>query len=165
MANEMDIFGAADNEEEFEEKDKYLVFIIDNESYGVNIKYVIEIVGLCSITPVPDYPDYAQGVMELRGEVIPVIDPRIIFKKPKQELNERICCVIIEYNESKYAYLVDSVSEITDFGENDITDPPKISDNYIHRFIVGVSRLNNKIVMVLDPTKMFNAEEFEAMAK
>jgi purine-binding chemotaxis protein CheW len=161
MATEMDIFGAADNEEEYEEKDKYLVFIIDDELYGINIKYVIEIVGIGSITPVPDYPEFAPGVMQLRGEVIPIIDPRIIFNKPKQEFGERICCVIIEYNDSKYAYVVDKVSEITDFGDNEITNPPKIYDDYIHRFIVGVSKLNDSIVMVLDPRKMFNSTEFE----
>lgn len=160
MNDALDIFNV-DEEVEYIEKDKYLVFIIDNEFYGININYVIEIVGIGSVTPVPDYPDFAPGVMELRGEVIPMIDPRIIFNKPKQEFGERICCIIIEYNDSKYAYVVDAVSEITDFGENEITDPPKIYDDYIHRFIVGVSKYNDKIVMVLNPKKMFNSDEFK----
>ncbi|MCH5185095.1 MAG: purine-binding chemotaxis protein CheW [Oscillospiraceae bacterium] len=161
MANEFDILGTSENEENFDEKDKYLVFVIDDELYGVNINYVIEIVGIGSITPVPDYPDFAPGVMQLRGEVIPIIDPRIIFNKPKQEFGERICAIIIEYNDGKYAYVVDKVSEITDFGDNDITDPPKIYDDYIHRFIIGVSKVNDKIVMVLNPRKMFNSSELK----
>lgn len=163
MANELDFFGTTDDEEEFDEKDKYFVFLIDNETYGVNINYVVEIVGIKNITAVPDYPEFSPGVMELRDEVIPIIDPRIIFKKPKQEFGERICAIIIEYNDAKYAYVVDQVLEITDFGENEITAPPKISDNYVHRFIIGVSKIENNIVMVLDPQKMFNSSEFKSV--
>lgn len=161
MANELDFFGTADDEEEFDEKDKYFVCIVDNEMYGMNIDYVIEIVGIKDVTPVPDYPDFSPGVMQLRGDVIPIIDPRIIFRKPKQEFGERICAIIIEYNNSKYAYVVDQVLEITDFGDNEITPPPKISDNYIHKFIVGVSKIGDNIVMILDPKKMFNDSEFK----
>ena len=77
-------------------KDRYLTFEIGGESYGIDIKYVREIVGLQPITPVPELPDYIRGIINLRGKIIPVVDVRLRFRKPFKEYTDRTCVIVID---------------------------------------------------------------------
>jgi len=145
-----------DEEVEEVEKDKYLTFSIDEELYGIDIKYVIEIVGTLNITIIHDYPDFAKGVINLRGEIIPIIDLRTAFKKPEVEFTAKTCFIIITIHDNKYGFIVDFVSEVTDFGENSVIDMPTISDNYVNKFTIGVAKSGDDIIAILDPAKVIN---------
>ena len=77
--------------EEDTQKDRYLVFSFGNENYGIDIKYVIEIIGIQAITEVPELPEYVKGIINLRGKIIPIMDVRLRFKKEPREYDDRTC--------------------------------------------------------------------------
>ena len=83
-------------QEEDTQKGKFLTFSLGNESYGLEIKYVTEIIGIQPITEVPELPEYIRGIINLRGKIIPVMDVRLRFKKPFNEYNERTCIIVID---------------------------------------------------------------------
>ena len=96
---------------EFEDtqKGRVLTFSLDKESYGIDIKYVIEIIGMQSITKIPELPDYIKGVINLRGKIIPVIDVRLKFKKEGKEYNDRTCIIVVDINGISIGLIVDSM--------------------------------------------------------
>jgi len=90
---------ALENVLEYEEdtqKGKYLTFIIGKEVYGIEIKYVMEIIGMQQITEVPELPEYIKGIINLRGKIIPVLDVRLRFKKEPMEYNDRTCIIVVD---------------------------------------------------------------------
>lgn len=151
-------------EEHFDdEKNKYVLFTVDDREYAIHVSYIAEIVSITEITPMPDYPDYARGVIDLRGDTIPIIDFRAILKNGVTEINKNNYCVITDYNEHKYGILVDSVTDIVYFGENGVSNAPKASESYVSNFVMGVARNNDRIVMVLDPAKIFNPAQTDTI--
>ena len=82
-------------EEEDTQKDKYLTFRLGEEIYGIDISVVIEIIGIQPITSVPEVPDYVQGIINLRGKIIPVVDMRLRFRREFQAYHDRTCIVVI----------------------------------------------------------------------
>jgi len=78
------------------QKDKYLTFLLGEETYAIEIKYVTEIIGIQPITQVPELPSYIKGIINLRGRIIPVMDVRLRFKKPPVEYNDRTCIIVID---------------------------------------------------------------------
>ena len=113
--------------EEDTQKDRYLTFSLGKESYGVEVRYVIEIIGIQSITEVPEMPGYVRGIINLRGKIIPVMDVRLRFKKEPKEYNDRTCIVVIDIKGVSIGLIVDSVSEVITIPEQDVVDPPKMS--------------------------------------
>ncbi|MCX7714887.1 MAG: chemotaxis protein CheW [Clostridia bacterium] len=144
-----------DEDYEQEDLDQYLVFVLDEELYGIDIKHVIEVVGVENITSVPDYPDFAKGVIDFRDEIVPIIDLRILFRKGSSA-SRKIYCVITEFNDHKYGFVIDSVSEVVSFEEGEIAQPPKASESFANKFVFGVSKLKGKMVMLLEPDKIFD---------
>lgn len=138
---------------------KYLTFLIDNQFYGFQINDVKEIIEMQEITPVPEFPDYAKGIINLRGLLIPVIDVRMRFCKNEAEYNERTCIIILNIRGTDVGYIVDTVDEVMDIDSENISAVPKLSDVSTRKFIEGVGKTPNKIVMLLSAKKMLNDEE------
>ena len=103
--------------EEDTQKGKYLIFSLGNEFYGIEIKYVTEIIGVQPITEIPELPDYIKGIINLRGKIIPVMDVRIRFKKSPMEYNDRTCVIVIDVKDTSVGLIVDSVSEVLSIEE------------------------------------------------
>jgi purine-binding chemotaxis protein CheW len=114
-------------EEEDTQKDKFLTFALGNEFYGIEIKYVTEIVGVQPITEVPELPEYIRGIINLRGKIIPVMDVRLRFKKPFREYNDRTCIIVIDIKDVAIGLIVDSVADVLSILDTDIVAPPDIS--------------------------------------
>jgi CheW-like domain. len=140
-------------------KDRYLTFSAGHEIYGLEIKYVTEIVGIQKITVVPEMPEYIKGIMNLRGKIIPVIDIRLRFKKEPKEYNDRTCIIVIDINGTSIGLIVDAVSEVVTIPEQDITDPPKINNNFKGRFIKKIGKVGNEVIMILDCEKIISEDE------
>ena len=87
--------------EEDTQKDKYLTFSIGNEDYGIEIKYVTEIIGIQVITEIPELPNYVKGIINLRGKIIPVMDVRLRFKKEPLAYNDRTCVIVVDIRRSE----------------------------------------------------------------
>lgn len=147
---------------EFEEdtqKDKYLTFCIGNEDYCIDIKYVIEIIGIQPITLIPEMPDYVKGVINLRGKIIPVIDVRIRFKKDFIDYNDRTCIIVVEINKIFIGLIVDKVLEVMTILEENISELPKVSKKSYQKYMKGIGKMEEGVKLILDSEKLLDYEE------
>jgi len=141
--------------------DLYLIFHLDKEDYGIGIKNVTEIVGKQNVTRVPNMPDYVKGVINLRGQVIPVIDVRTRFGLPFREYDDRTCSVVINVNNLQFGVIVDVVDEVISIAPDKIAPPPNVSGNQASRFIKGMGRSDgsDKVKLLLDIERMIKEED------
>lgn len=145
---------------------KYLTFYLDNQLFGVPIADVVQIIGMQEITPVPDSPSYAKGVINLRGSIIPLIDIRLRFGKPELEYNERTCIIVTKLEETYIGFLVDSVNEVSVIEEENISATPTVmSGNNTNAYVTGIGRLHGKVVLLVDSKRILNNEEIKLVEK
>ena len=140
--------------------DRFLTFQLDNEVYGIEIRYVTEIIGIQSITELPELPDYIRGIINIRGKIIPVMDVRLRFKKSFKEYNDRTCVIIVNINEVSIGLIVDSVSEVVSIPKTEIVAPPEIGKEG-NKFIKGVGKSGEDIKLLLDCEKLLNHQDTE----
>jgi purine-binding chemotaxis protein CheW len=148
--------------EEDTQKGKYLTFVLDNESYGIGINNITEIIGIQPITLIPELPDYIKGIINLRGKIIPVMDVRLRFKKPPREYNDRTCIIVVDINDLSIGLIVDSVSEVLRILDQDIVPPPnlnKISNKYIR----GIGKIDKEVKLILDCDKLINDNDTDVL--
>ncbi|MCR4925516.1 MAG: chemotaxis protein CheW [Clostridiales bacterium] len=150
-----------------EMKNKYLTFWTDGQIFGVPICDVVQIIGLQEITPVPEAPSYSKGIINLRGNIFPVIDVRLRFHKPEAEYDERTCIIVTNINNSYFGFIVDSVDEVTNIEESEISPPPSLSitSSSYNAYLTGVGKLKDKVVLLLDTSKILSEEEFETVQR
>ena len=166
MSDILNRFNKQDKEELNEIDDtseKYLTFIIDKQFYAFRVNDVVEIIEMQEITPVPEFPDYAKGIINLRGILVPVIDVRLRFCKNEIDYNERTCIVILNLRDIEVGFIVDTVDEVIDIDKADISGVPNISDTRARKFIEGVGKISKKIVMLLNAQTMLNDEEIRGL--
>lgn len=148
--------------EEDTQKDRYLTFILGNECYGIEIRYVTEIIGIQAITEIPELPEYVRGIINLRGKIIPVIDVRARFKKEIKEYNDRTCVVVVDFNDISIGLIVDSVAEVLTIPEQDIVDPPQMNKGTnSSRYIKKIGKVGNAVKLLLDCEKLLSENELE----
>ncbi|MBI9013523.1 MAG: purine-binding chemotaxis protein CheW [Clostridiales bacterium] len=133
--------------EEISEEEKYLLFAIGNDVYGLDIRYVEDIIGVQNITVVPKQPNYVKGVINLRGQIMPVIDIRIRFNQSERLYDDRTCIVVINVSDAAVGVVVDRVLEVVNIPE--ITVPPSFSDTN-QNFMTGVGNYNDGVVLLVD---------------
>lgn len=151
-------------QEEDTQKDKFLTFILGNESYGIEIKHVTEIIGIQPVTEVPELPEYIRGIINLRGKIIPVMDVRLRFRKPYREYNDRTCVIVIDIKDVPIGLIVDSVAEVLSIPESEIVSPPEVSKNS-NKYIKGIGKVDSEVKLILDCDKLLNEEEAENLLK
>lgn len=144
-------------------KDKYLIFSIGKEEYGIEIKYVLEIIGIQVITEVPHVPNYIRGIINLRGKVIPVVDVRLRFEKEFKEYDDRTCIVVIDIKNMYIGIIVDRVSEVVNIKEQQISQPPELNKNSKNKYIQGVAKVEDGIKLLLDCNELFTDEEMKTI--
>ncbi|AFS77913.1 chemotaxis protein CheW [Gottschalkia acidurici 9a] len=142
------------------QKDRYLIFSLGKEDYGIEIKYVIEIVGIHPITVIPDTPDYIKGVINLRGKIIPVIDVRNRFLKEAIDYHDRTCIIVVNMEDVSVGLIVDKVVEVLNIPEYNISEPPKVSKQSYQRYIKGIGKVGDKIRLILDLENLLNNDNF-----
>lgn len=133
---------------------KYLTFWTDKQLFGIPIRDVVQIVGMQEIAAIPEFPAYAKGIINLRGSIIPLIDVRLRFGKPETEYNERTCIIVTSICEKEIGFIVDAVNEVADIEEQDISDPPALSEDYANVYLTGIANQEGRIVLLVDATKM-----------
>jgi len=149
-------------DEEDSQKDKYLTFIVDGESYGIEIRYVTEIIGLQKITSVPDMPDFVRGIINLRGKIIPVMDMRVRFNKPFREYMERTCIIVVDIRDLSIGLIVDSVAEVVNIPAAAVAAPPDLTKRG-NCFIMGIGQAAGEVKLLLDCEKLLTDEETEQL--
>jgi len=141
------------------QKGKFLTFSVGKEAYGIEIKFVTEIIGIQDITEVPELPDYVKGIINLRGKIIPVIDVRLRFKKDLKEYNDRTCIVVIDIKEISIGLIVDNVAEVINIDDENIVPPPDIKTGFHNRYVRGIGKVGNQVKLLLDCDKLLSDED------
>lgn len=142
---------------------KFLTFFCDNQIFGIPIVHVVQIVGMQKITSIPESPDYAKGMINLRGSIIPVIDTRLRLKKPEIQYDERTCIIISNIGELTTGFIVDGVDEVIGVNQDLIIPPPKSSVDTVNQYIIGIVNIQNKLVLIMDIQKLFTPSEIERL--
>ncbi len=141
---------------------KYLTFLLDDEEYGVEILKVREIIGIMDITKVPQTPDYVEGVINLRGKVIPVIELRSKFRLQRTEYDESTCVIVVDVG-MLMGIIVDTVQEVHDIPAAEIEPPPKLGAAVDTTFILGMGKVNDDIKILLDIDKVLTSDELVSL--
>jgi purine-binding chemotaxis protein CheW len=154
-------------EEEFEDtqKDKFLTFSLDDEIYGLDISYVLEIIGVQKITQVPKQRSFIKGVINLRGKIIPVMDIRSRFEKESREYDELTCVVVIDIADLTVGIIVDTVVEVLSIQKEQISDPLKFEDRSFGNFIQGIGKVGNAVKLLLDVEQLIMHESGEMFSE
>jgi len=150
-------------DDEDTQKDKYLTFHVAQEDYGIDIAYVIEIIGIQKITEVPDMPNFLKGIINLRGKVIPIMDVRARFGLPPKEYDERTCIIVVEIRDTQVGLVVDKVNEVADIPEEQVEPPPKGGHGTACRFIKGMGKIDDAVKILLKIDKLLYDEELEQL--
>ena len=134
---------------------KYLTFNLQNESYGIDVLKVREIIRLTSITAVPQLPSHIRGVINLRGKIIPVMDLRARFDFPSTASTEQTCIVVVQVKlpdgkATQMGLVVDGVEEVINLAENDIEETPNFGGQICTDYIVGIAKVNGVVKSLLD---------------
>lgn len=152
-------------EEEDTQEGRFLTFSLGSESYGIEIRYVTEIIGIQPITEIPELPDYIRGIINLRGKIIPVMDVRLRFKKEPKEYNDRTCVIVVDIRDVSVGLIVDSVSEVLMIAEQDIVEPPQINRGSSNRYIKNIGKVGNDVKLLLDCDKLLSENEMEVISQ
>ncbi len=146
---------------------KYLTFALAHEEYGLEILKVREIFGYMDITAVPQTPHHVKGVINLRGQVIPVIDLRAKFGMETAEVTEQTCIIVVEISQSSRKFqtgiVVDKVSEVLDIAASDIEDAPQFGSNVNTDFILGMGKIGDTVKILLDIDKVLAGEDLNGL--
>ena len=134
-------------------------FQLDDEEYGIDILKVQEINRITEITKIPQSPDFVEGVINLRGNVIPIIDLRKRFNMPHKEYDKQTRIVVGEIGDRTVGFIVDAVSEIIRLPADKIEPAPNISADDKAEYILGVGKLDDKLLMLLDIDKILSGSE------
>jgi purine-binding chemotaxis protein CheW len=142
---------------------KFLTFLMANEKYGLEILKVREIMGMMDVTSIPTTPAFIRGVINLRGKVIPVVDLRLKFGIEAKEDTQRTCIIVVHLThtaqEMIVGIIVDEVSEVLDIDQNQIEPPPSFGANIRTDFILGMGKVDQKVMTLLDIDRVLTEQE------
>jgi purine-binding chemotaxis protein CheW len=152
-------------EDELEQADQFLTFLLDGEVFAINILNIREILEYSPLTPVPMTPDFIEGVLNLRGSVVPVINLSVRFEKTASEVNKRTSIVIVEitHDEQKMdiGVIVDIVNEVIEIPE--IEPAPTFGASIRTDFIEGMGKIDDGFTIVLDLNHVLSVEELSML--
>ena len=148
---------------------KYLTFTLADEEYGIGILKIREIIGMMSITSVPQTPPFVKGVINLRGKVIPVVDLRLRFGMQEIEYTERTCIIVVEIEGQagtvEIGIVVDAVCEVLNIKGEDIEDTPTFGTKLDTEYILGMAKMEGGVKILLDIDQVLSAQEVAALEK
>lgn len=156
--------GLQEEQEEDMQHGRYLTFSLENETFGISINYVNEIIGMQKINEIPEVSSFVKGIINLRGSIIPIIDMRLRFKKQPCEYDDRTCIVIVNIDGIVAGLIVDKVAEVLNIDDSQISPPPDYRTGFQSRYIKGIGKLKDCIILLLDCEKLFKEDELEEIA-
>lgn len=146
--------------------ERYLTFRLKGEEYAVPILKVHEIIGQMEATYVPRTPEFVRGVINLRGKIIPVIDLKVRFGMQAASDTDRTCIIVLQIERSDRSpltmgVLVDDVPEVLGIGVDSIGPAPEFGTNVDMSYLLGVGRINKRVIMLLDIDKILSGSEMK----
>jgi len=138
---------------------QWVTFNLGDEKYGINVMQVQEVLRVSEIAPVPGAASYVLGILNLRGNVVTVIDTRARFGMISKELEDAARILIIESGDQVVGILVDCVSEVVYLRDSDVEATPNVGNEENSRFIQGVSNRDDELLILVDLNKLLNDED------
>jgi len=152
---------------EITETRQYLTFRLGEEVFATDVAKVREVLDSTTITRIPRTPEFMSGVINLRGNVVPVVDLRLCFEMSKTEKTVNTCIVVVEMlvdgESTVIGALADSVEEVIDLEPENIQPPPRIGARIRTDFISGMGKRDAQLIMILDIDRVFSAEELASL--
>jgi purine-binding chemotaxis protein CheW len=142
---------------------QWVTFKLDSETYGINVMQVQEVLRYSEIAPVPGAPMYVLGIINLRGNVVTVIDTRTRFGLETSEVTDNTRVVIIELEKQVIGILVDSVAEVVYLRASEIDMAPNVGNDESAKFIQGVSNKDGELLILVDLNKLLADEEWDEL--
>ncbi|MFC3095025.1 chemotaxis protein CheW [Alteromonas sediminis] len=143
---------------------QWVTYRLGEETYGINVMQVQEVLRYTEIAPVPGAPDYVLGIINLRGNVVTVIDTRARFGLDSTEITDNTRIVIIESDEQVVGILVDSVAEVVYLRSSEIDSAPNVGTEESAKFIQGVSNREGELLILVDLNKLLSDEEWDEIS-
>ena len=137
-----------------------VTFVLKGEVYGINVMQVQEVLRVSEIAPVPGAPSYVLGIINLRGNVVTVIDTRARFGLPSTEVDDASRIIVIESEKQVVGMLVDAVAEVVELREGEIDVAPNVGNEESSRYIQGVATRESKLLILVDLNKLLTDEEW-----
>jgi purine-binding chemotaxis protein CheW len=134
---------------------------IEEEEFGIEILKVQEIIKMMSITKIPNTPEFIEGIINLRGRIIPVVDLRIRLGLIKQTYTKNTRIVVVELNNHIIGFIVDEVSEVIRITKDTTEEPPAMISGINREFVTAIGKLEDRLLILLDLEKVFSSIEYE----
>lgn len=144
---------------------QWVTFRLGNETYGINVMQVREVLRYTEIAPVPGAPSYVIGIINLRGNVVTVIDTRERFGLPATEVTDNTRIVILESEEQVVGIMVDAVTEVVYLRESEIETAPNVGNDESSRYIQGVCHKNDELLILIEISKLLTDREWAEIAE
>lgn len=146
------------------EEKQFIVFTIDDEKFGVDVKQIKQIIPISETTHIPNAPSFVEGVINLRGDIIPIIDLKSKLSLQVKGINEKEGkIIIVELDNNNIGMKVDSVSEMIRIYEDEIAEPPKIVKGINRNYLKGLGKLNDKLLLLLDLNRILTDDEIKEL--
>ncbi len=139
---------------------QWVTFRLDNETYGINVMQVREVLRYTEIAPVPGAPPYVLGIINLRGNVVTVIDTRLRFGLMSTDVTDHTRIIVIETENQVVGILVDAVAEVVYLRQSEIESTPNVGNEETAKFIQGVCHKNDELLILIDLEKLMTEEEW-----
>jgi purine-binding chemotaxis protein CheW len=143
---------------------QYVTFRLEEETYGINVMQIQEVLRYTEIAPVPGAPDYVLGIINLRGNVVTVIDTRKRFGLMQADVSDHTRIVVLELEGQVVGVLVDSVAEVVYLRQSEIETAPNVGNEESARFIQGVCNKSGELIILVEFEKMLSEEEWAEMS-
>ncbi|SNS94993.1 purine-binding chemotaxis protein CheW [Anaerovirgula multivorans] len=140
---------------------QYVIFKLSGEEYGVEINHVQEITEYKKATTVPNVPNFIEGIINLRGNITPIISLKKKFNLVESEIKENNRIIIINLKSKQVGFIVDDASQVLTMDEKHIENPPEILTGIDRQYIIGIGKVDEKIIIMLDLEKILTEEEKE----
>ncbi|CAH9054436.1 Chemotaxis protein CheW [Pseudoalteromonas holothuriae] len=158
------LLSADKNADSNDEVLQWVTYKLEDETYGINVMQVQEVLRYTEIAPVPGAPAYVLGIINLRGNVVTVIDTRARFGLVSSEVTDNSRIVIIEAEKQVIGILVDSVAEVVYLRSSEIDSAPNIGTEESAKFIQGVSNREGELLILVDLNKLLNDDEWDELS-
>jgi len=145
---------------DMQEQMQCVTFTLEDETYGINVMQVQEVLREIEVAPVPGAPHYVMGIINLRGNVVSVIDARMRFGLPVKESTDLTRIIVIEVQQHIIGILVDSVAEVVDIKRTEIETAPNVGTSETSKYIDGVVSRGDKLLILVDLNKLLSTEEW-----
>lgn len=136
--------------------DKHLTFVIGTDGYAVHISAVTEIIEMQAITEMPNTPPHVQGIINLRGKVIPVVDVRACLELDERPYDSRTCIIVV-HEDSPVGLVVDTVREVVDIPGDLVREAPTVGGNSMASYVIGIAKMPDSTHILLDSRKLLSA--------